>query len=155
MTIAGACPGTVFAQLGSGVWSAKWTLLGGLLGALSFGYFHAFMTKYVNPKFHSKFDTPLLDKYVGRPFWQTAFIVAGIVTAVLSAAHYFSPWQFELRQIGLNVATSDLSLSSIAWNPLVAGSFLGLLQVPCKEKKKSQCASVLTFCSSSFSLVSA
>ena len=34
---AGACPGTVFAQFGAGVNTAPWTVVGGLLGALTYG----------------------------------------------------------------------------------------------------------------------
>ena len=38
ISIAGACPGTVFAQLGAGYRDAWFTVAGGILGAMAFGY---------------------------------------------------------------------------------------------------------------------
>ena len=38
ISIAGACPGTVFAQIGAGYRDAWFTVAGGILGAMTFGY---------------------------------------------------------------------------------------------------------------------
>src|SRR3989338_9085664 len=38
MTVTGACPGTVFAQLGSGVGTAPYVLAGGAVGAMLYAY---------------------------------------------------------------------------------------------------------------------
>jgi hypothetical protein len=66
MYLSGACPGTAVVQLGTyQLWNAKYTLLGSLMGAMSFGYFVAFVKKR-NKIFLEKFDTPLLDKLLGR-----------------------------------------------------------------------------------------
>lgn len=78
MALSGSCPGTVsmqfvnsnaqvFVQLGSGVSLALFTLLGGLTGALIFGFTEpVFRTKF--PKWKLPNTKFTLDKYFSLPF---------------------------------------------------------------------------------------
>jgi uncharacterized membrane protein YedE/YeeE len=60
MTLAGSCPGTVFAQLGSGLTASLPTLLGAVVGSFTYGYIHTFLQNQV-PGFACKLPAETLD----------------------------------------------------------------------------------------------
>jgi uncharacterized protein len=92
IALAGACPGTVFAQLGAGYRDAWFTLAGGLAGALVF--------TYAEPLLHPLLsDGPgklTLDVVLGVPFWPLALGVAATLALALVALERWRPWRDEI-----------------------------------------------------------
>lgn len=92
ITLAGACPGTVLAQVGAGYRDAWATLLGGLCGALAFSYLEPTLRPWID----GGPGKLTLDQLVGLPFWQLALAVAAIIVALLYGLESLRPWQTEV-----------------------------------------------------------
>lgn len=92
ITLAGACPGTTLAQIGAGYRDAWFILLGGLAGALAYGYWDAPITAF----FAEKGDKVGFDKLLGMPFWVTALALAAMLVVVLVALEKMTSWREEL-----------------------------------------------------------
>ena len=95
MAVAGACPGTVLAQIGAGYKDAWAVLIGGIAGAGAFGYFH--------PMIKTDFLTSGPGKLTyadltGLPFWLLALIVAALLVAAIAALERWRPWRTELGE---------------------------------------------------------
>lgn len=91
ITLAGACPGTTLAQLGAGYRDAIFILLGGMAGALTYGYFDAPITAL----FAEKGDKIGFDHLLGVPFWIAAVALALVLAAVLWSMESWRPWRSE------------------------------------------------------------
>lgn len=89
IALAGACPGTVLAQVGAGYRDAWATLLGGLCGALAFSYLEPMLRPWID----GGPGKLTLDQLVGLPFWQTALIAAVVILALLFGLESWRPWQ--------------------------------------------------------------
>ena len=96
ISLAGACPGTTMAQIGAGYRDAWFILLGGLAGALTYGYFDTPITAF----FAEKGDKVGFDKLIGLPFWVTALMLAAGLTGFLVFLERMTSWRAE---IGTNV----------------------------------------------------
>lgn len=96
IALAGACPGTTLAQVGAGYRDAWFILLGGLAGALVYGYFDAPITAF----FAEKGDKIGFDKLLGLPFWATALMLAVALAAFLAVLERWISWRDE---VGPNV----------------------------------------------------
>ncbi len=95
ITLAGACPGTVFAQIGAGYKDAWVILLGGLAGALTFSY----LEPTLNPILLSGGPGKItLDTQLGVPFWMLAFAFAALLIALLVAIEKWRPWRADLGE---------------------------------------------------------
>jgi hypothetical protein len=95
ITLAGACPGTVFAQIGVGYKDSWLILIGGLAGALTFGY----LEPTLNPILLSGGPGKLtLDKLSGVPFWMLAFGFAIALIVLLVALEKWRPWRNDMGQ---------------------------------------------------------
>lgn len=133
VTFAGACPGTAVAQLATGIWSAPYTLAGGLLGALTFGLAEVQLKKK-NPEFHKRADAQFVDKAVGMPMWKLAMIVGPAIFSMVYFVEYAKPWQIDTQPLLVTPLAAPTSiipdLSSQTWHPILGGILLGLLQVP-------------------------
>lgn len=92
IALAGACPGTTLAQIGAGYRDAWFILLGGIAGALTYGYFDGPITA----AFAEKGEKIGFDKLVGLPFWQTALILAVVLAGVLAMLEAWRPWRSEI-----------------------------------------------------------
>jgi hypothetical protein len=93
IAIAGACPGTVAAQVGVGYRDAIATLIGGLFGALAYTY--AYPT--IAPIFlDSKAPKLTLDKMLGLPFPALALGFAAIIVVFLVWLEKQTPWRDEI-----------------------------------------------------------
>ena len=93
IALAGACPGTVFAQVGAGYSDARLTLAGGFLGALAFIYAEPML----NPLLLSGGPGKLtLDAALGLPFWPLALATAVAITLGLVALERLTPWRGEI-----------------------------------------------------------
>lgn len=92
IALAGACPGTVFAQLGAGYRDARLTLAGGLLGALVFTYFEPVLAPSLKIGNHGKLT---LDGVLGMPFWVVALGFAVLLLASVIGLERWRPWAGE------------------------------------------------------------
>jgi uncharacterized membrane protein YedE/YeeE len=92
IALAGACPGTTLAQIGAGYRDAWFILLGGIAGALFYGYFDAPITALFAEK-----GTKLgFDQMLGLPFWMVALGLAAALTGVLVLIEGWRPWRQEI-----------------------------------------------------------
>lgn len=74
LLLRGAGPGTVFAQIGNGRKQAWLVFLGGLLGALGFGYAHPYILQHTNLLANA--TTSTVHGSLGVPMWQVAVPMA-------------------------------------------------------------------------------
>jgi uncharacterized protein len=93
ITLSGACPGTVLAQAGAGYRDAWFTILGGIAGAMAFGYFEPEIRAALLTGGAGKLTFPGL---TGLPFWQIALAAAIVIVALLWALERARPWRGEL-----------------------------------------------------------
>ncbi|CAG5130677.1 unnamed protein product [Candidula unifasciata] len=122
MTLSGACPGMVLAQLGAGVPSAVFTVAGGLCGAYLYALTEPIVYRNLHPRKPYRYYT--LDEFLGSPYVIIALPVAAMLGMVVFAVEVARPWTSEVEQSGSSL------MESRAWPPFVAGMLIGLLQVP-------------------------
>jgi hypothetical protein len=92
IALAGACPGTVFAQVGAGYKDAWFTLVGGLAGALAFTY----TQPQLKPVLSGGPGAITLDQLAGIPFWAMAAAFAVLWIGVLLALESWRSWRDDL-----------------------------------------------------------
>lgn len=92
ITLAGACPGTVLAQIGAGYRDAWATLLGGIFGAMTFGY----LEPTLKPWLSTGAGKLTLDQVVGLPFWLVALVLAAAIVVLLVLLESWRPSAIEL-----------------------------------------------------------
>lgn len=95
ITLAGACPGTVFAQIGAGYKDSWLVLIGGLAGALTFSYLEPTLKPVLLSGGPGKLT---LDAVLGVPFWIPAFGLAAVLIALLVMLEKWRPWRNDLGQ---------------------------------------------------------
>lgn len=93
ISIAGACPGTVFAQIGAGYRDAWFTVAGGVLGAGTFGYWEPTLRPFLLSGGPGKLT---LDQLVPIPFWMLALGTAAALVAVLVGLERLQSWRDEV-----------------------------------------------------------
>lgn len=93
IALAGACPGTVLAQIGAGYRDAWATLAGGLLGALAFTYAEPMLRPLLLAGGPGRLTVQGL---TGLPFWQLAAGFAVLLVGGLALLERLSPWRREL-----------------------------------------------------------
>lgn len=92
MAIAGACPGTALAQVGAGYKDSIAVVVGGILGAMAYGYFEPALA----PLFDGGDGKITWADTTGLPFWLLALCVAAAIVVVLFALERWRPWRTEL-----------------------------------------------------------
>ncbi len=92
IALSGACPGTTLAQIGAGYRDAWFILLGGIAGALFYGYLDAPITAL----FAEKGAKISFDQMLGLPFWMVALALAAVLAIVLARIEGWRPWRQEL-----------------------------------------------------------
>ncbi len=92
IALAGACPGTVLAQIGVGYKDAWFTLAGGLAGALAFVY----TQPSLKPMLSGGPGAITLDRLTGLPFWVIAAAFAALWIAALVALESWRSWREDL-----------------------------------------------------------
>lgn len=92
ISIAGACPGTVFAQIGAGYRDAWFTVAGGILGAMTFGYLEPALRPVMLSGGLGKLT---LDQVAHLPFWTLALGVAAVLVVALVVLERLKPWREE------------------------------------------------------------
>lgn len=93
IALAGACPGTVLAQIGAGYRDAIFTVLGGLAGAVAFSYAEPALQPYLLADGGGKITFADL---TGIPYWALALVMAGGLTVILVALERWRPSTHEL-----------------------------------------------------------
>ena len=94
IVIAGACPGTVLAQIGTGYRDAIFTFVGGLFGALTFTYLEPTLLKPILTA--GSYGKLTLDQLMGLPFPAVALGLAAILTGLLVWLEKMQPWSEEI-----------------------------------------------------------
>ena len=97
IALAGACPGTVMAQIGAGYRDAVVTLIGGIAGAVAYSYAEPALSKTMLGASSGKL---VLDGLLGIPYWAGALGLAVLCVAILVALERFFPSD---RELGANV----------------------------------------------------
>lgn len=95
IALSGACPGTALAQAGVGYRDAWFTIIGGIAGAMAFGYYE--------PQIRAQLLTGGLGKLTivdvsGLPFWQVGLPLAVGIVTLLFAIELNQPWPEELGE---------------------------------------------------------
>lgn len=93
IAIAGACPGTVLAQVGAGYRDAWFTLAGGLAGALAFSYLEPTLKPYLLEGGPGKLT---FDRLLGVGYAPLALGMAAILALALLAMEMWRPWRDEI-----------------------------------------------------------
>jgi len=94
IALAGACPGTALAQLGAGYRDAIFIVLGGIAGAVFYGYFDERITAF----FAEKGARLSFDQLAGLPFWMVALGTAVVLALFLVVLERMTPWRGEIGE---------------------------------------------------------
>jgi hypothetical protein len=97
IALAGACPGTVLAQVGAGYRDAIFTLVGGLGGAVAYSYAEPALSKTFLASGAGKL---VLSDVLGIPYWTGALALAVLCAAILVVLERIFPSSGE---VGPNV----------------------------------------------------
>lgn len=92
IALAGACPGTVLAQIGAGYRDAWATVVGGLLGALVYSY----LDPTIAPMVAGGPGRLTFDVLFGLPFAAVALAFAAILIGLLVVLEAWRPWRSDL-----------------------------------------------------------
>ncbi len=104
IALAGACPGTVLAQVGTGYRDAIFTLLGGVAGAVAFSYAQPALQPVLLAGGPGKLTFAEL---AGLPYWAVALALAAALIAGLYALELWRPWRRDLgRDVDGDAGTS-------------------------------------------------
>lgn len=93
IALAGACPGTVLAQVGAGYRDAIFTLLGGIGGAVAFGYAEPLLQPILLSGGPGKIT---FSDITGLPYWILALALAAGLVMVLVGLEKWRPWRQEM-----------------------------------------------------------
>merc|ERR1711862_926486 len=107
MYLTGACPGTIWAQIGVVVTDSLIVLAGGMAGSVCYSY----IAKYLPVGAPGKFVHDLL----GVPFLTVALPLFGGIIVTMAAIEYFQ---------------KKNTNQQVNWKPYVSGAIIGLLQIP-------------------------
>lgn len=131
MALTGACPGTVLAQLGTGVPGAVVVVLGGISGTMAYAATESLWAPYRRTY---KIGKPMIsiNQWLGTSFAGAAVPLALVILAAAAGLDYLVPWGSEHpRPANLPAVDPSASLlASWAWHPIIAGALIGLLQIP-------------------------
>lgn len=125
MTLSGACPGMVLAQVGAGTANALYTLGGAFMGAALYATLAPAISRLTRPARVPK--EHFLHELADGPYFVLALPISSIIALIVFGLELFAPWQRELN-VANAVGTSYFSLRS--WPPYVAGVLIGLMQIP-------------------------
>lgn len=92
IALSGACPGTSLAQAGAGYRDALFVILGGIAGAITYGYLDAPVLAF----FDEKGAAVSFDKLLGLPFWLVALGLAAVLAAFLVMLERMTSWRDEI-----------------------------------------------------------
>ena len=128
MTIAGACPGMVYIQLGAGVENAIITLVGGMVGALVYGLVQPYITSFLAVGCSEKQKLDDFSVIKGTKYWLLAPPLAAMMVIAIGLFEHYFPWNSpsELGAAG----NATYTVWSQSWPPELSGVLIGSLQLP-------------------------
>ncbi|XP_078670255.1 thiosulfate transporter TsuA-like [Branchiostoma floridae x Branchiostoma belcheri] len=141
MTISGACPGMVLAQVGAGVGNgaALLTLLGCLVGVALYAAVEPWVVRYTRPA--GPYKKRHVDDWVPLPYAALSLAMTLALALIIFGLEWVRPWQSELCEYR-HVNTSAVAcvpvpnggdwtcfMSLRAWPPWIGGILIGLLQL--------------------------
>lgn len=94
IALAGACPGTSLAQVGAGYRDAIFVVLGGIAGAVAYGY----ADQGISALFAEKGAKLSFAGLANLPFWQVALGFAAALTVFLVGLERLTPWRDEVGE---------------------------------------------------------
>ncbi|KAK3592481.1 hypothetical protein CHS0354_014979 [Potamilus streckersoni] len=130
MTLSGACPGMVLAQVGAWSTNSIFTLIGCLFGALTYGMIGPFISKIARPK--KCLENHQVHSTLKWPFIAIALPMGLLIGAVVVILEIFWDWQKDLSNLNPNRTRlhDDNIFVAVAWRPSISGIIIGLLQLP-------------------------
>lgn len=132
MALTGSCPGTVWAQVGAGLPYVVHIIAGGMLATLVVGYLEKGLLEKL-PNYQKRGEPKALDQMLKIPYPAVAVGMAVMMVAVIKVVEVYFPWKVSSAlwvAPGAPLASFPPTLHSAAWDPLIAGVLLGLLQIP-------------------------
>jgi uncharacterized membrane protein YedE/YeeE len=93
IALAGACPGTVLAQIGAGYRDALFVLAGGLAGATAYSYAEPALKQSALATSGGKL---IYSDLLGAPYWASALVLAAAIIFVLLILERQRPWRNEM-----------------------------------------------------------
>lgn len=94
VALAGACPGTTLVQIGAGYRDAWFILIGGLTGALAYGY----LAVPIKDLLAEEGEKITFAELLGQPFWLVALAVAAVLAVVLVILEGWQRWTKEIGE---------------------------------------------------------
>jgi uncharacterized membrane protein YedE/YeeE len=119
IVLAGACPGTVMAQVGVGYRDAIYTLIGGLLGAIAFSYAQPLLKPILLSGGQGKITYA---DVTGIPYWILALGMVAVFAAGLYALEKWRPWQQEMGSDDAGDVGGETSLGGHSHAPAATGA---------------------------------
>ncbi len=128
MLVAGSCPGTVYAQMGSGIDSSLPTFGGGLTGALVFGLLEPLLATFRSYGKWGKSKT--LDELLGVKFSTASILVTVMCIVVIIILELFAypPSPLVAYSPPGSNPLHDNVFTAVSWHPVIGGLVLGALQ---------------------------
>ncbi|MBP2293319.1 YeeE/YedE thiosulfate transporter family protein [Azospirillum rugosum] len=124
IALAGACPGTVAAQIGAGYRDAIGTLVGGIAGAALFIHVQPVLEPLILTGGPGKLR---VDVALDMPYWVTALAFAVVWVVVLVALEKWRPWRVDLGAdhdgLGVPPALGGGANVPDGQDPLAVGDF--------------------------------
>ena len=127
MSIAGACPGMVYIQVGAGVENSIITLLGGMVGAVCYGLLQPFITSFLAIGISKSHKLDDFSPLKSTKYWQLGLILAVMMVVPIVLFEHFFPWDSASE---LGAVSTTYAPWSQAWSPLLSGVLIGSLQIP-------------------------
>ena len=127
----------VLSQVGGGVYTSRFTVLGGILGALTYGLLeNGIKNRWLSKGPMGPTGKFYADVLVGRPFWHFGIPLGAACVTFAILLERLVEWKADLPVRLVVPLSEDVCGESFdallcpAWPPSVAGLFLGTLQVP-------------------------
>eukprot|EP00808_Paulinella_micropora_P007367 g41343.t1 len=133
MTVSGACPGMVLAQVGSGVPNALWTLCGCLLGAASYGVLQPYCPLDAHTLYFRQgkpTSATSLDQSTGVAYQKLALGLSLIMLAFVAFLEWCFPYGEERPEAFKQMSIDPKQFMLYGWPPAVSGLMIGALQLP-------------------------
>ncbi|KAK3101632.1 hypothetical protein FSP39_005030, partial [Pinctada imbricata] len=128
MTLSGACPGMVLAQVGAWVPNGIFTLLGAILGTLTYGMLASYIVKFTRPK--KPFTNHLVHDKLGVRYFYLAIPMAIFLTIIVIIIEIFWHWTKDIKNLHRDNSSDDNVATAVSWPPYACGMIIGLLQLP-------------------------
>ncbi|KND03874.1 uncharacterized protein SPPG_01326 [Spizellomyces punctatus DAOM BR117] len=135
MALSGACPGTVLVQLGAGLGSSVYVLVGALGSSITYGYIARWIQTSF-PTFGKKSPVKTVDGALKHNALFTSTITASALIAAVYVLHSMTSWShnvisaYQNRISQASFSSTSSSLTSLAWSPIAGGALVALLQFP-------------------------